>query len=102
MGAIGYSTDLSDAQWALVEPHLPRSRPGGRRRKVNLRTVINAIFYLLGPAASGGSCLGTFHLGEPSGGTFGDGAGKGSGPRSTALSILWHAPRRVGSQGRAS
>ena len=86
MGAIGYSTDLSDAQWALVEPHLPRSRPGGRRRKVNLRTVINAIFYLLGPAASGGSCLGTFHLGEPSGGTFGDGAGKGSGPRSTALS----------------
>ena len=47
MGAIGYSTDLSDAQWALIEPHLPPSRPGGRRRKVNLRAVINAIFYLL-------------------------------------------------------
>ena len=30
MGAIGYSTDLSDAQWALIEPHLPPSRPGSQ------------------------------------------------------------------------
>ncbi|HSK30426.1 MAG TPA: transposase [Candidatus Limnocylindria bacterium] len=43
----GYSTDLSDAQWTLIEPHLPPPRPSGRRRTVNLRAVINAIFYLL-------------------------------------------------------
>lgn len=43
----GYSTDLGDAQWALIEPHLPPPRRGGRRRTVSLRGVINAIFYLL-------------------------------------------------------
>ena len=47
MERCGYSTDLSDAQWALIEPHLPPPRRGGRRRAVNLRAVINAIFYLL-------------------------------------------------------
>lgn len=47
MGRGGYSTDLSDAQWALIEPHLPPSRRGGRRRTVSLHAVINAIFYLL-------------------------------------------------------
>jgi putative transposase len=47
MGRGGYSTDLSDEQWALIEPHLPASRRRGRRRTVSLRAVINAIFYLL-------------------------------------------------------
>ena len=43
----GYSTDLSDAQWALIEPRLPPLQRRGRRRTVNLRAVVNAIFYLL-------------------------------------------------------
>src|ERR1700722_4365981 len=41
-----YPSDLSDAQWALVEPHLP-VYPGGRPRKTDLRRVVNAIFYVL-------------------------------------------------------
>jgi putative transposase len=41
-----YPTDLSDAQWALLEPRIPPPRPGGRPRKTDLREVINAIFYL--------------------------------------------------------
>ncbi len=41
-----YSTDLTDAQWALVEPLIPPERPRGRRRSVNLRRVVEAIFYL--------------------------------------------------------
>jgi putative transposase len=42
-----YDTDLSDAGWALIAPHLPPARPGGRPRTTNIRSVINAIFYLL-------------------------------------------------------
>jgi transposase len=41
-----YPSDLTDAQWALIEPHLP-VYPGGRPRTTNLRDVVNAIFYLL-------------------------------------------------------
>src|ERR1700757_2880516 len=42
-----YDTDLSDAAWALIAPMLPAARPGGRPRKINVRAVLNAIFYLL-------------------------------------------------------
>ena len=41
-----YFTDLTDEQWALVEPLLPAAKPGGRPRDVNLREVLNAILYL--------------------------------------------------------
>ena len=40
-----YGTDLSDAQWAILEPLLPAAKPGGRPRVVDLREVINAILY---------------------------------------------------------
>ena len=43
-----YDTDLTDAAWALIAPMLPAARPGGRPRKINIRAVLNAIFYLLG------------------------------------------------------
>ena len=42
-----YSTDLTDAAWALLAPLLPPARLGGRPRTTELRAVINAIFYLL-------------------------------------------------------
>jgi putative transposase len=41
-----YASDVTDAQWALVEPLLPPPKPGGRPRTVKLREVLNAIFYL--------------------------------------------------------
>ena len=41
-----YETDLTDAEWALVEPHLPKARGRGRTRAC-LREVLNAIFYVL-------------------------------------------------------
>jgi putative transposase len=41
-----YPSDVTDEQWALIEPHLP-IYPGGRPRTTNLRDVIDAIFYLL-------------------------------------------------------
>ncbi len=44
---LSYPTDLSDAQWKILEPLLPKARPGGRPRSVNLRRVIDAILYVL-------------------------------------------------------
>src|SRR5919199_1168863 len=41
-----YPSDLTDAQWALLEPWIPPPRPGGRPRKTNMREVVNAICYL--------------------------------------------------------
>ena len=43
----GYLSDLSDKQWAIVERELPPAPGGGRTRTVNLREVVNAIFYRL-------------------------------------------------------
>ncbi len=42
-----YPSDLSDAEWALVQPLISPARRGGRPRKVNVREVLNAIFYVL-------------------------------------------------------
>jgi len=40
-----YDTDLTDEQWALLAPLLPPEVGGGRHRSVDLREVLNAIFY---------------------------------------------------------
>jgi transposase len=42
-----YPSDLSDAEWALVEPTIPPAKHGGRKRTVNVREVLNGIFYAL-------------------------------------------------------
>ena len=42
-----YPSDLTDAEWVLVEPLIPPARRGGRPRKVDVREVLNAIFYVL-------------------------------------------------------
>jgi transposase len=41
-----YPSDLTDQEWAILEPLLPPAKPGGRPRTSDLRTVINAILYL--------------------------------------------------------
>ena len=42
-----YPSDLTDAEWAIVEPMIPPARHGGRKRSVNVREVLNGIFYLV-------------------------------------------------------
>src|SRR4051812_23118979 len=42
-----YPSDLRDGEWALIEPAIPPAKRGGRRREVNVREVLNAIFYVL-------------------------------------------------------
>lgn len=40
-----YPTDLTDARWKLIEPYVPKPRPGGRPTKYTRREVLNAILY---------------------------------------------------------
>jgi len=47
MGRIAYPTDLTDAQWRLIEKRIPPAQPGGRYRSVNMREVVNGILYLV-------------------------------------------------------
>jgi putative transposase len=42
-----YPTDLSDAEWNYIEPHLPAPKGYGRPRTHSLREILNAIFYVL-------------------------------------------------------
>ncbi len=42
-----YGSDLSDAEWTILEPLLPPACCCGRPRRWPLREVVNAIFYVL-------------------------------------------------------
>lgn len=42
-----YDSDMTDAEWALAAPLIPPAKRGGRRREVDVREVLNAIFYIL-------------------------------------------------------
>lgn len=42
-----YLTDLSDAEWSYLEPHLPATNQRGRPRVHSYREILNAVFYLL-------------------------------------------------------
>lgn len=38
-----YASDLTDAEWAVIELHLPAPKPLGRPRGTDLRAVVDAI-----------------------------------------------------------
>ena len=42
-----YPSDLTDAEWALIEPHIPPAKRGGRRREVDIREVLQGVLYVL-------------------------------------------------------
>jgi putative transposase len=41
-----YPTDLNDSQWELIKDLIPAAGNGGRKRTVDIRAVLNAIFYI--------------------------------------------------------
>ena len=41
-----YPSDLSDEQWQAISRLIPPAKPGGRPRTVDMREVLNALFYL--------------------------------------------------------
>src|SRR5215216_1075683 len=42
-----YQTDLSDAEWSYIKPHLPTPKAPGRPRVHTLREIVDAIFYIV-------------------------------------------------------
>ena len=42
-----YASDLTDQEWALLEPLLTRTHPAGRKQSYSLRRIVDAVFYLL-------------------------------------------------------
>lgn len=42
-----YDSDLHDDEWNLIAAYIPGPKPGGRPRDVDIRAVVDAIFYLL-------------------------------------------------------
>jgi len=48
MDGTTYPTDLTDEQWALIEPHIPPSKSGtrrGGRPPVDKRLIVNGLMY---------------------------------------------------------
>ena len=45
--ALRYESDLTDAEWALVAPLIPRAKRGGNKRQVDIRNVLNGVLYVL-------------------------------------------------------
>jgi len=41
-----YASDLTDAEWALIAPHMPAAKRLGRPRETELRNVLDAILYI--------------------------------------------------------
>ena len=44
---LGYPSDLTDQEWAYVEPLIPPAKRGGGKRRVDLREVVNGVMYIL-------------------------------------------------------
>ena len=47
MARRAYPTDLTDAQWAVLEPLIPPPKPGGRPPAHPRRELVNAMLYVL-------------------------------------------------------
>jgi len=41
-----YSSDTTDEEWRLIEPHIPPPARCGRPCETNMRDVMDAIFYM--------------------------------------------------------
>jgi hypothetical protein len=38
-----YEHDLTDEEWAEISPKIPRAKPGGNKRTVDLREMVNGV-----------------------------------------------------------
>ena len=55
-----YPSDLTDAEWAHIEPLIPSGKPGGGKRRVAIREVINGVMYILSTGSSSKDPRGAF------------------------------------------
>mgnify|MGYP002839293512 FL=1 len=49
-----YPSDLTDEEWVHIEPLIPPGKPGGGKRRVDIREVVNGVMYLLRTGCEGG------------------------------------------------
>jgi len=42
-----YPSDLTDVERLILKPLIPPAKTGGRIRRMNMREIVNAIFYVL-------------------------------------------------------
>lgn len=42
-----YSSDLNNEEWNIVSPLIPLAKSGGRKRSVNVRAIMDGIFYFI-------------------------------------------------------
>lgn len=47
MARSAYPSDVTEKQWKLIEKYIPKPKPGGRPRSVDMHEVINGILYLV-------------------------------------------------------
>jgi transposase len=45
--ALRYPSDLTDSEWALIEPLIPPAKRGGNKRTVEIHEVVNGVMYVL-------------------------------------------------------
>ncbi len=53
-----YLTNLTDAEWHYLKPHLPTPKRRGRPRIHSFREILNAIFYVLKSGCQWSAILG--------------------------------------------
>lgn len=46
-GGPGFPSNLTEAEWTVLAPLIPAAAPGGRPRKTDMRSAMNAVLYLL-------------------------------------------------------
>src|SRR5205809_6431819 len=79
----GYPTDLTDEEWEYIECLVPAPKCGkgkrGRPLKLDRRTLVNGIFYVVRSGCAGDFCPETLVPGKPSMVTIGAGLRIGLG-----------------------
>ena len=45
--ALRYPSDLTDAEWVLVEPLIRPAKRGGNKRRVDVREIVTGLMYIL-------------------------------------------------------
>jgi hypothetical protein len=89
-----YPSDVTHAQWALIEPHLPPEPGDGRPRETDMRDVFDAILDILRTGCPWGDLPATCRPGAPSGGTSISGGTTAPSTRFMTRSVARSAPGR--------
>ena len=41
-----YPSDLTDEEWGIISPLIPAAKPGGNKRTVVMREIVNGLMYI--------------------------------------------------------